>query len=227
MTPTRARCAACGTALPLFDDDPTFKVPDLKPLPPSPGRLPPLPAPVGSERFTQTEILPDQLPEPEGGYEDFRLDPTDEHALKAPAPPAVAPAPPAKAPAPGPAVAVPEEGQRRRVTPIAVLSAAPRPATPATAGTEPRAAPTSPREVGGTATAPRTSGGQSKAPDFAAARTRSGPPVALIAAVVAVLGGLGAYLLLSGPSEPKPATSSAGCPSSRPSSTSSAATPPW
>ncbi len=211
-TDKRARCAACGTALPLFDDDPTFKVPELKPLPPSPGRLPPLPAPVGSERFTQTEILPDQMPVPEGGYEDFRLDPTDEHALKAPAGPSpgptVAPAPPT--PAPSPAVADPEERQRRRVTPIAVLSAAPRPSTPAAPGAEPRAASTSPREAGGTAAAPRASGGQSKAPDFTAARSRSGPPVALIAAVVAVLGGLGAYLLLSGPSEPKAAASAAG-----------------
>ena len=25
----RTRCAACGTALPLFDDDPTLPVPDL------------------------------------------------------------------------------------------------------------------------------------------------------------------------------------------------------
>lgn len=185
-TDKRARCAACGTALPLFDDDPTFKVPELKPLPPSPGRLPPLPAPVGADRFTQTEILPDQLPVPEGGYEDFRLDPTGEHGL-----PALAPAgdPPRPAPAAAPpAPGAVEDPPRRRVTPIAVLSAAPRPAP---------------------APPPKATAAAGRAPDFAAARAPSRPPVALIAAAVVVVGGgLGAYALLSGPATP-PAASAA------------------
>jgi TonB family protein len=58
-------------------------------------RLPPLAPPSGPDRFERSEISPEEVPPPEGGYEDLILD--DDEAPAAPAPPAEAAPPPAPA----------------------------------------------------------------------------------------------------------------------------------
>ena len=68
----RARCAACGTALPLFDDDPSLQVPEL----PVPDRLagarpPPAVAPL----VAQSGALPEPSEGRDDDWSDFQLEP--------------------------------------------------------------------------------------------------------------------------------------------------------
>ncbi|HSN90814.1 MAG TPA: hypothetical protein VLS93_06270, partial [Anaeromyxobacteraceae bacterium] len=87
----RARCGACGRITVVEAPfEPGSSDADARA---SAGpRLPPLAPPSGPDRFERSEIHPEDLPPPEGGYEDLVLDDDGPAAaLPAAAPPAPLP----------------------------------------------------------------------------------------------------------------------------------------
>jgi TonB family protein len=202
----RSRCATCGTALPLFDDDPNLPVPEL----PVPDRLVPGRSPVAAaaapppvaRQISPGELLPERPAARDEHWDDFKLEPSEEHALPAATAAAPRPAPSARPPAPQPRPAVPAQAARpatappaprRSVTPLASLAQPPAAATPIPQSTTPSPA-------GPPPAAPST------APGFDGASgqgERSKAPLILAVAValVALVGGA-AYLLRGDPTAP-------------------------